>query len=934
MHCVSRPFHVVLLALLTLSSSAIAQFRPGDIIRQFGYSIDMIDCVALSPDGSKLAAVDNVKVYIWDVGTEALVRSFSSSVVEYPIVAIAWSPDGTLLLAGTMGGPAVLWNAETGKEVYTSSWQVAGMHTVAFSQDGRKIFSGSRGVGMELMTYLGDTDTGEEIRSFSGGLAAVSPDDTQVLTAFWDADSGLSGAKLWDTATGEEIRAFSHGNSAVTCAEFSPDGAELLIADESEVILWNAKTGAKVHTFDHGNVFDAHFSPDGAYVISSGLNGLAVVWDVATGEEVRTFVHGEQSSYPMVEFSPDGEQLLTGSARAAVVWNVSTGEKIHTFGASEVYSVAFCPDGAQIVVNVLHAVKIFNVETGMATFVREYGYGVESVAFSPDGAQVLTGWGNCDGEYCGGALLWDVATGKEVRAFRGDGGAVYSVAFSPDGTQVLTGTGYPSSQAILWDAATGEEIGGFGGVRGRVHSVAFSPDGAQIRAGDSLGAVFWDAVTGEAIQTIDCESGYAVNSVAFSPDGTQVLICAGSTYSWEDCYYDEDDWLYDKESCVYYSEYYGEVSLWNVAAGEEVQSFVHEHYDSEPSSVAFSADGTQVLTGAGYPPNGAALWNVATGEKIHTFEGGNSWERVLSVSFSPDGTQVLSGGENGTFLWNAATGAKVLEFQGSQAEDVDSVAFSPDGLRVLTGSEGGWATLWKLYVDRDTDGIDDDWEDHFDVFEPGLDEDGDGLTNLEEYELGADPVRSDTDGDGLLDGAEAEMGTDPTDSDTDRDRIPDGAEVEIGTDPTTWDTDGDGSSDSREVEMGTDPTNPDTDGDGIGDATEVSAGTDPTNPDTDEDGIGDATEVSTGTDPTNPDTDEDGVADGVEIDSGTDPLDAGDYPGGAEGEGEGEYGTPGPSGCMGSDGLKSLEDYLGNLLLLVLSMAALFFSHRGGVRKE
>jgi hypothetical protein len=44
-----------------------------------------------------------------------------------------------------------------------------------------------------------------------------------------------------------------------------------------------------------------------------------------------------------------------------------------------------------------------------------------------------------------------------------------------------------------------------------------------------------------------------------------------------------------------------------------------------------------------------------------------------------------------------------------------------------------------------------------------LDDDGDGLTNAQEAELGSDPELADTDGDGWDDGAEVDGYTDPTD---------------------------------------------------------------------------------------------------------------------------------------------------------------------------
>ena len=63
-----------------------------------------------------------------------------------------------------------------------------------------------------------------------------------------------------------------------------------------------------------------------------------------------------------------------------------------------------------------------------------------------------------------------------------------------------------------------------------------------------------------------------------------------------------------------------------------------------------------------------------------------------------------------------------------------------------------------ICVDWDADGMPDDWEMRYGlnpwVNDANFDYDGDGLTNLEEYERGTDPFNPDTDGDGILDGDE------------------------------------------------------------------------------------------------------------------------------------------------------------------------------------
>ena len=206
------------------------------------------------------------------------------------------------------------------------------------------------------------------------------------------------------------------------------------------------------------------------------------------------------------------------------------------------------------------------------------------------------------------------------------------------------------------------------------------------------------------------------------------------------------------------------------------------------------------------------------------------------------------------------------------------------------------------------------------------DDDGDGLTNGAEDDLGTDPNDPDTDDDGIDDGDEVRNGTDPLDADSDDDGLTDGAEdanadgvLDDGeTDPNDPDTDGDGIQDGTErgvtdpiadldgdgplrgtdVEVfvpdadpatTTDPRDADTDDGTVDDGVEdqnrngaIDPGeTDPNDPsddvpvvDSDGDGLPDDVEDELGTDPQNPDTDGDGIGDGDEVRNGTDPLDA------------------------------------------------------------
>jgi len=87
------------------------------------------------------------------------------------------------------------------------------------------------------------------------------------------------------------------------------------------------------------------------------------------------------------------------------------------------------------------------------------------------------------------------------------------------------------------------------------------------------------------------------------------------------------------------------------------------------------------------------------------------------------------------------------------------------------------------------------------LLDSNLNRDGDGLTELQEYLAGSDPLAVDTDGDGLSDSEEVTVHhTDPRLMDTDGDGLTDYAEIFVHhTNPRSQDTDGDDLNDYDEV---------------------------------------------------------------------------------------------------------------------------------------
>ncbi|MFL5625950.1 MAG: caspase family protein, partial [Ktedonobacteraceae bacterium] len=132
----------------------------------------------------------------------------------------------------------------------------------------------------------------------------------------------------------------------------------------------------------------------------------------------------------------------------------------------------------------------------------------------------------------------------------------------------------------------------------------------------------------------------------------------------------------------------GTAQLWEMESGKLLKVF-KGHQDGV-CSIAFSPDGTKILTGS--DDKTVRLWEIGSGETVMTFEGHRY--QVRSVAFSPDGTKILTGSVDAiACLWDAKSGNILLKFESHQSW-VHAVAFSPDGTKILTGSNDKTARLW------------------------------------------------------------------------------------------------------------------------------------------------------------------------------------------------------------------------------------------------
>jgi WD40 repeat protein len=214
------------------------------------------------------------------------------------VFAVAFSPDGkTLVIVTDNDTAAWLWNVATQQRVGALSFGNTEVIAVAFSPDGTMLATGSAGAGSAAgggaaMVRLWDIGTQQEIGAPMTADddvvrdVAFSPDGTILATASNDGT-----ARLWDVATQQEIGApMTADSDYVKGLAFSPDGTILATtSDDGTARLWDVATqqriGPPMIPADT-SLARVAFSPEGTILATSGGDAAdgddsAQLWDVA-----------------------------------------------------------------------------------------------------------------------------------------------------------------------------------------------------------------------------------------------------------------------------------------------------------------------------------------------------------------------------------------------------------------------------------------------------------------------------------------------------------------------------------------------------------------------------------------------------------------------------------------------------------------------------
>lgn len=569
-------------------------------------------------------------------------------------LSLAYSPDGSLVAAGTVEGQIRLW--------HTSSWQPdrvlasgnAFVSALAFSPDGATLASN----GPNNTLWLWDVASGQPRLRLEGhtGLiyaAAYAPDGCRLASTSHDGT-----LRLWDSATGEELSRLAGHEAPVWHVAFSPDGRAIASASLDQTVgLWDVATGALVQRLcaHEDKVNAVAFAPDGSTLASAGADQTIILWDPHTGE-ARSRLEGHTSVVHTLAFSPDGRLLASASDdRSVRLWEHARGRQAALLAGHRdfVRAVAFSPDGRTLVSGGGdQTVRLWDVAEARLLETL-YGQTAMLLAVAATGSDGGLSCGGVDGIIAG----WG-GDGRARRPLAGHQSWLRALAATPDGRTLASGG---DDRAIrLWDVERGVVRTALNGHEDGVYGLAFSPDGRLLAsASQDLTVRLWDVAAGQLRHTLR-RHAIRARAVAFSPDGATLASCGAD----------------------------GLVARWDVASGRHLGDLIG--HAGWVSSVAYCPR-SGVLISAGMDQL-VRIWEPGAGAPRELRGHSSAVNRVLVTA---DGATIISAGFDRTIrLWDRESGAPRGELHGHQVAVADLALTVEDVL--LSVDIAGTACRWDL----------------------------------------------------------------------------------------------------------------------------------------------------------------------------------------------------------------------------------------------
>jgi WD40 repeat protein len=466
---------------------------------------------------------------IWEIpsGTQALhLREIGE-----PIDAMAFSPDGTLVVTASRDGAEQIWDAKSG--VLHSQFNAlrSKILSVEFDRTSKLVVA----AGVSGTVIVADAALGMPVSVLSGPgviirTAHFDPTSRRIVGASWGEM-----AWVWDATP--PYRRWSSSPISDDCGlgtSLEPDRRFLAIGcRDRNTRIWDTahdKLLAELPSVtpvegDFASAFPAVDADGDRAAIARGHT--VEVYELPSCRLLRVIRHG--AAVNAVAFAPSGHDLVSGATDGSLLVTRDDREPIVLPPSSGgIDAAGFLADGRIVAADAFRHLRVYDPEHNAVLAELEVSIRVRTLRASPDSRRLLT-----VPSYLGEAarpLLWDLDRYRLVAPLDGHVGQIYGARFVAGGREIITAGG--DGAARLWDGATGQPRATFrGGSRFLVDAVV-SPDGSMVIAGGGDGLLrFWDATSGRQLWKLQAHNSNVIG-IHFEGDDLVTRGFGGDVSRW------------------------------------------------------------------------------------------------------------------------------------------------------------------------------------------------------------------------------------------------------------------------------------------------------------------------------------------------------------------------------------------------------------------
>lgn len=277
-----------------------------------------------------LSSSSDGSVRLWDVKTASQKAVFKENVGSFWTMSL--SPSGQWVAVGGQHTPIIVWDTQSGEKHAALLGHTRLVRWVQFlsddvllsaSDDGRVGLWDIHG-GAALVTLGTEATNYGECKS-----VALSPDHKLLANSFLLSKNPA--VTIWNLETHMPWITIPMPQELPEDMAFSPDGAYLLMAGMSRIVLCRFGRTLDVHEFYHLDAPREHmrgasavaFHPGGKLFAAAGRHGIIRLWHVETHEEIAV-LPGHTFGIRELCFSADGSTLISAALDGTIrLWNLS-----------------------------------------------------------------------------------------------------------------------------------------------------------------------------------------------------------------------------------------------------------------------------------------------------------------------------------------------------------------------------------------------------------------------------------------------------------------------------------------------------------------------------------------------------------------------------------------------------------------------------------